>query len=76
MTGTILAILLATLLFTACAKEEESVTAKTPSKIDEFNKRNADAMVKKIRTPINKARLTRNLGDKRMEEMDRALQNQ
>ena len=74
--GTILAILLAALLFTACAKEEESVTEKAPSKIDEITTEAADAMVKKIRTPINKARLTKDLGDKRLEEMEKALQNQ
>jgi hypothetical protein len=74
--GTILAILLAALLCTACSKDKESITEKAPSKIDKINKKTADAIVKKIRTPINKARLTQNLGDKRMEEMERALQNQ
>jgi hypothetical protein len=74
--GTILAILLTALLCTACSKDEESITEKAPSKIDKINKKTADAIVKKIRTPINKARLTQDLGDKRMEEMEKALQNQ
>ncbi|MEN8134581.1 MAG: hypothetical protein ABFS18_03465 [Thermodesulfobacteriota bacterium] len=75
-TGTILAILLATLLCTACSKDEESITEKVPSKIDQINQRNADAIVKRIKTPLDKARLTQGLGDKRMEEMEEALQNQ
>ena len=74
--GTILVMLLATLLCTACSKNEESATENAPSKIDEINKRNADAIVKRIKTPLDKARLTQGLGDKRMEEMDKALQEQ
>ena len=74
ITGTILALLLAVLLTSGCAKEEETVAEKAPSKIDQFNKKNADAMVKKIRSPLDKARMTQGLGEKRMEEMDEALQ--
>ncbi len=74
--ATILVMLLATLLCTACSKDEESVTEKAPSKIDQINKENADAIVKRIKTPLDKARLTQGLGDKRMEEMDKALQEQ
>lgn len=76
ITGTILAILLTTLLCTACGKEEENITEQNPGKIDEITQTTANAIVKKIRTPINKARLTQDLGDKRMEEMEKALQNQ
>ena len=36
----------------------------------------AETAVKKIRTPIDKARATQNLGDERVEEMDKALQKQ
>ena len=74
--GMILAILFATLLFTACANEEEQITEKPPGKIDKITTKAADTMVKKIRTPMDKARLTQSLGDKRMEEMDKAVQNQ
>ncbi len=74
--GTILAILLASLLCTACSKDKESISEKVPSKIDEINKRNADAIVKRIKTPLDKARLTQGLSDKRMEEMDKTLQEQ
>ena len=74
--GTILVLLFATLLCTACSNDEESVTEKPTSKIDQINKENADAIVKRIKTPLDKARLTQGLGDKRMEEMDKALQEQ
>ena len=66
ITGTVLTVVISALLFTGCAKEEEGITEKTPSKIDEITTEAADAMVKKIRTPINKARLTQDLGDKRL----------
>lgn len=76
MTKTILAILLSAILFTACSSEEASITEKASNKINEINKKNADTLVKKIKSPIDKARLTQDLGDQRMEEMNRALENQ
>ncbi len=76
ITGTIVAILFAILLLPGCSNDEESITEKASSKIAEINTRNADTMVKKIKTPIDKARLTRNLGDQRMEEMEKALAEQ
>jgi hypothetical protein len=36
----------------------------------------AEKAVKKIRTPMDKARSTQDLGDDRMESMDKALQQQ
>jgi len=72
----ILALVLLTLVFTGCSKEEESNSEKASNKIDEINTRNADAIVKKIKSPIDKARATKDLGDKRMEEMDKALSEQ
>jgi hypothetical protein len=36
----------------------------------------AETAVKKIRTPIDKARTTQNIGDDRVEEMDKAIQKQ
>jgi hypothetical protein len=76
ITGTLLTVFLAAFLSTGCAKEEETVSEEAPGKIEEFNQSNADAMVKKIRTPIDKARLTKGLGDTRTEEMDKALADQ
>jgi PBP1b-binding outer membrane lipoprotein LpoB len=76
LTGTLLAILLTALLITACAKEEDEVVEKAPGKIDQITTGMADTVVKKIKTPIDKARLTKDLGDKRLEEMDKASQSQ
>jgi len=72
----VLVLFLSALLCIACSKEEEDLAEKTPSKVDEITTEASDAMVKKIRTPIDKARMTQNLGDKRMEEVDQAVQNQ
>jgi len=70
-----LALLASALAFTACSKEE-SVTEKISQKVDQINTENADAAVKKIRTPLDKARATQNLGVEHTEGIDQALQNQ
>jgi len=44
--------------------------------IEKMTDEAAETAVKKIRTPMDKARATQNLGDDRLEEMDRALQKQ
>jgi uncharacterized lipoprotein YajG len=75
-TAAILMLLFATFVFTGCSKDEESITEKVSSKIDKINTKNADAIVKKIKTPLAKARLASDLGDKRMEEMEKALADQ
>ncbi|MDF1577730.1 MAG: hypothetical protein P1P81_04705 [Desulfobulbales bacterium] len=75
-TAAILMLLFAAFMLTGCSSDEESITEKAASKIDEINTRNADAMVKKIKTPIDKARLTRDLGDQRLKEMEKALAEQ
>jgi len=72
-----LVILAALLFLSGCAKEEEErVTEKASGRVDEITTEVADAAVKKIKTPINRAKMTRNLGDDRTEAMDKALQNQ
>jgi len=75
-TVTILALVLSAMLFTACSKDEESITEKASNKVDEITKGTADAVVKKIKSPIDKARATKDLGDKRVEDMDKALSEQ
>lgn len=69
-----LALLALTVGLAACAKEE-SVTEKISQKVDQINTENADAAVKKIRTPLDKARATQNLGEERTEGIDQAMQN-
>lgn len=69
-----LALLALTVSFAACSKEE-SPMEKVSEKVDQINTENADAAVKAIKTPINKARATQNLGEERTESVDQAMQN-
>jgi hypothetical protein len=62
--------------FTGCSKQEDEQVVEEKGAIDKMTDEAADKAVKKIRTPINKARGTSNLGDQRLEEMDKALQKQ
>jgi hypothetical protein len=62
--------------FTGCSKQEDEQVVEEKGAIDKMTDEAADKAVKKIRTPINKARGTSNLGDERLEEMDKALQKQ
>jgi len=58
-----------------CSKNEEGQTGEQ-GRIEKMTDQAAETAVKKIRTPIDKARATQNLGDERVEEMDKALQKQ
>jgi hypothetical protein len=69
-------VLSVSITFTGCSKPEEEQIVEEKGSIEKITDEAADKAVKKIRTPINKARGTSNLGDKRLEEMDKALQNQ
>ena len=69
-------VLSLTIAFTGCSKQEEEQVVEEKGAIDKMTDDAADKAVKKIRTPINKARDTSNLGDERLEEMDKALQKQ
>ena len=63
---------------TGCAKndEQQAEVIEEKGKIDQMTDQAAEAAVKKIRTPINKARATKDFGDDRLESMDKALQQQ
>ncbi len=69
-----LALLAMTVSLTACSKEESPIE-KVSQKVDQINTENADAAVKAIKSPINKARATQNLGGERTEGIDQAMQN-
>jgi hypothetical protein len=58
-----------------CSKSEEGQTGEQ-GRIEKMTDQAAETAVKKIRTPINKARVTQNLGDERVQEMDKALDGQ
>ncbi len=73
---TILMIMLSALLLSGCSKEEESISEKASKKVDEITTKAADTMVKKIRTPLDKARATKDLSDERTEAIDRMMKEQ
>lgn len=58
-----------------CSKNEEQKD-EGKGRIEQVTDEAAETAVKEIRTPIEKARATQNLGDDRLEEMDKALQKQ
>jgi len=62
-------------LTAGCSKNEEQ-QAEEKGKIEKMTDQAAETAVKKIRTPMDKARATQNLGNERLEEMDKALQKQ
>lgn len=72
----ILAVALAALFLAGCNSDKPSVTDQVAKKVDKFNTENAKAIVKEIKTPIEKARMTQNLGEERTKAIDQALQNQ
>ena len=59
----------------ACSKKDEQ-QAGEKGRIEKMTDQAAETAVKKIRTPIDKARTTQNIGDDRVEEMDKAIQKQ
>jgi len=72
----IVPLLLGALFLAACSSDEPSVTDQVAEKVDQINTKNADAIVEHIKTPIEKARMTRNLGDQRTQAIDEAMKNQ
>ncbi len=65
------------LLFGAgCSTEGEKQQTEEKGRIDKMTDQAADSAVKKIRTPMDKARETQHLGDKRAEEIDKLMQKQ
>jgi hypothetical protein len=58
-----------------CSKNEEPQVEEKGT-IEKMTDRAAENAVKKIRTPINKARDSQSLGDDRLEEMDKAIEKQ
>jgi len=60
---------------TGCTKSEEK-QVEEKGRIETITDQAAGTAVKKIRTPMDKARATQNFGNDRLEEMDKALQKQ
>ena len=61
-----------------CTKNDERQAEEIEEKgrIEQMTDETAEKAVRKIRTPMDKARNTQNLGDDRLESMDKALQQQ
>jgi len=59
-----------------CSKNGEEQPAEEKGAIEKMTDQAAESAVRKIRSPIDKARDTKNLGTDRMEEMDQILQKQ
>lgn len=59
-----------------CTKSDEQQAEEEKGRIEKMTDRAAETAVKKIRTPQDKARATQGLGDDRLEEMDKAVQQQ
>jgi len=72
---TITAVALILVLSSGCAKQEEQ-QAEEKGRIEKMTDQAAETAVKKIRTPQDKARATQDMGDKRLEEMNKALEKQ
>jgi len=70
------AVLSVSITFTGCSKQKEEQVVEEKGSIEKMTDEAADKAVKKIRTPIDKAQGTSNLGDERLNEMDNALQKQ
>jgi hypothetical protein len=58
-----------------CSKSDEQQSDEK-GRIEKMTDQAAETAVKKIRTPMDKARATQKIGDDRLEEMDKTLQKQ
>jgi hypothetical protein len=58
-----------------CSKRDEQQSDEK-GRIEKMTDQAAETAVKKIRTPMDKARATQKIGDDRLEEMDKTLQKQ
>ncbi|MEE9402695.1 MAG: hypothetical protein V3V47_05790 [Desulfobacteria bacterium] len=58
----------------SCSKEEEGEPEK--GKIEQMTDEAADAIVKRIRTPLDKARSAKDKGEERLKALDEELKDQ
>ena len=71
--GLLLVAMLATsIMLSACSQSEDRQTQ--PVKIDPASEQTAREIRKELRTPIDKAQRTQELGDERTDAIDKAVQ--
>jgi len=71
--GLLLVAMLATsIMLSACSQSEDKQTQ--PVKIDPASEQTAREIRKELRTPIDKAQRTQELGDERTDAIDKAVQ--
>lgn len=58
-----------------CSKNDET-RIEEKGQIEKMTDHAAETAVKKIRTPVDKARATQNYGDDRLEKIDKTMQEQ
>ena len=62
---------------TGCTKsDEQQADDEERGRIEQMTDQAAEKVEKKIQTPLDRARSTKDLGDDRLEEMDKAMQKQ
>ena len=62
-------------LSVSCSKNDEQ-QQEEKGRVEKMTDKAAETAVTKIRTPMDKARATQNMGDDRLEEMDKVLEKQ
>ena len=68
-------VLCLSFIVSGCSGQGEQ-QAEEQGRIEKMTDQAADKAVSKIRTPKDKARATRDLGDDRLDDIDKALQKQ
>ncbi len=66
----------ALIVMPAGCSQNNKQQAEEKGSIEKMTDKAAETAAEKIRTPMDKARATQNLGDDRLEAMDKALQKQ
>lgn len=67
-------LLLCCLFIAACSGAGDEKTAEEG--VDKLTSQAAEAVVNKVQSPIDAARMTKGLGDSHLEEIDQAVQQQ
>ncbi len=75
-TMAVLCVLTLTMIIASCSGSGNEKKDSISGKIDRQTTRTANKIVRKIRSPLQKARDTQKLGEKRLNDIDRTLGGQ